>query len=81
MIKGADGALVCWKDEGNLKQILSYGQRQTDCCRESPLREGYGEAERGMYREIDVRSPFEWKDYLCWLRYRETYPATVVAPL
>jgi len=35
----------------------------------------------GMYREIDVRSPFEWKGYLCWLRQRDTYPATPVAPL
>ena len=34
-----------------------------------------------MYREIDVRSPFEWKGYLCWLHQRDTYPATPVAPL
>ena len=80
MIKGADGALVCWKDEGNLKQILSYGQRQTDCCRESPLERGTAKP-GGMYREIDVRSPFEWKGYLCWLRLRDTYTATVVALL
>ena len=60
--------------------MLSYGLRQTDCCCESPLERGTAKPV-GMYREIDVRSPFEWKGYLCWLRLRDTYTATVVAPL
>ena len=35
----------------------------------------------GMYPESTAKSPYKRKNYLCWLRQRDTYPATRVAPL
>ncbi len=34
-----------------------------------------------MYPESNAKSPYKRKNYLCWLRQRDTYPATRVAPL
>ena len=34
-----------------------------------------------MYPESNAKSPYKQKNYLCWLRQRDTYPATRVAPL
>ena len=35
----------------------------------------------GRYPKTNAQSPYKWKRYMCWLRQRYTYPATVVAPL
>ncbi len=65
-----------------LVHTFCYLKRLADCLRESPLSEGYGEA-GGYVSENRCRLYYFKEDFcdLCWLRQRDTYPATVVAPL
>ena len=62
----------------------NLSKRLTDCHREFPLSEGYGQA-GGYVSENKCRKSIYYfkEDFcdLCWLRRRDTYPATVVAPL
>ena len=61
-----------------------HSKRQADRHRESPLPEGYGGAGGYVSGNRCGKSVYYLKEDfcdLCWLRQRDTYPATVVAPL
>ena len=61
----------------------NHSKRLTDCLRESPLSEGYGEAGGYVSGNRCVRASYYLKEDFCdlfWLRQRDKYPATIVAP-
>ena len=61
-----------------------HSKRQMGCYRASPLGEGYGGAGGYVSENRCGKSNYYLKEDfcdMCWLRQRDTYPATVVAPL